>query len=229
MPPDIPGNPHQVYARAGWLGYGDWLGTGTVANRLKVFRSFVSARAFARSLGLGSTDEWREFAKNGRLPVDIPKDPYGVYWSDKRWKGMGDWLGTGAVSSRNKNFRPFGAARRYVRTLGLASSTGWGQYSSSGRRPNDIPSAPHSVYRGSGWAGWPDWLGFDPKERRRRRHWRPFPAARRLARSLKLTSVKDWRAYASRRPSDIPANPDQLYRRDGWRGWGDWLGANRRQ
>ncbi len=192
-------HPHLVYAKAGWLRYGDWLGTGNLANRYKVFRSFGKARAFAKSLSLESAQEWRELAKTGRLPADMPRDPYTVYESDKRWKGMGDWLGTGVVSSRDKDFRPFGSARRYARTRGLESSTEWHQYASSERRPIDIPSAPHSYYRENGWVGWPDWLGFDPNKSRRR-HWRPFPAARRLARSLKLTSAKDWRVYASRRP-----------------------------
>lgn len=224
VPADIPGAPNKVYAEAGWLGYGDWLGTGNLANRDKIFRSFGKARAFARSLGLGSVEEWREFAKTGRLPVDIPRHPYSVYGSDKRWRGMGDWLGTGVVSSRDKNFRPFESARRYARTLGLESSTEWHQYASSGRRPSDIPSAPYSNYREQGWAGWPDWLGFDPNKSRRK-HWRPFPAARRFARSLDLKSAKDWRAYASRRPKDVPANPDQVYRDVGWSGWRDWLGT----
>jgi len=72
---------------------GDWLGTGTVAARLREYRPFKKARAFVRSLNLKNRDEWRTYVKSGKLPVDIPATPNQVY-KDKGWAGMGDWLGT---------------------------------------------------------------------------------------------------------------------------------------
>jgi hypothetical protein len=51
-PPDIPANPSGVYAKVGWAGFGDWLGTGTLSSHLREFRSFEKARAFVRGLGL---------------------------------------------------------------------------------------------------------------------------------------------------------------------------------
>src|SRR5262249_1044474 len=38
-PDDIPANPHVVYADTGWIGYGDWLGTHTIATALRPYRS----------------------------------------------------------------------------------------------------------------------------------------------------------------------------------------------
>jgi hypothetical protein len=83
---------------AAWCGYGDWLGTGNVSNRLRRFRSFDSAGDFARSLGLTSQTEWRVFCKGllpekGRKPTDIPQSPQRTY-ANKGWSGYGDWLGT---------------------------------------------------------------------------------------------------------------------------------------
>ena len=57
-PDDIPANPDHIYAKTGWAGMGDWLGTGTVATYLRQYRSFKKARAFVRGLGLKSGAEW---------------------------------------------------------------------------------------------------------------------------------------------------------------------------
>ena len=74
-PVDIPANPLQVYAEE-WKGWGDWLGTGTVANQNRRFRPFKEARTFARSLGLKSKEDWAEYCSSGKKPPDIPQGPY---------------------------------------------------------------------------------------------------------------------------------------------------------
>jgi hypothetical protein len=55
-------------------------------------------------------------------------------------------------------YRPFEEARKYARDLGLKNQLEWQQWSKSGQRPDDIPSAPNEVYEGQ-WRGWGDWLG----------------------------------------------------------------------
>ena len=54
--------------------------------------------------------------------------------------------------------RPFDAARAYVRSLGLTSTTAWRAWSKSGARPEDIPARPERCYHAT-WAGYADWLG----------------------------------------------------------------------
>jgi hypothetical protein len=164
LPEDIPATPNQVYAAKGWGGMGDWLGTGTVAPQLRKYRRFESARAFARSLGLKSTNEWKAYCRSGKLPKDIPAKPDHVYAGSKGWRGMGDWLGTGNVSSHHREFRDFSEARIYVRSLGLKSKQDWEEHCKSGTLPRDIPKAPHAAYADKGWAGMGDWLGYSPKQ-----------------------------------------------------------------
>lgn len=96
-PKDIPSGPDRVYRDQGWAGYGDWLGTGNVANHLKEYRLFGEARDFARSLNLRSMDQWREYCKSGDKPRDIPTDPRKVYLN-KGWSGFADWLGKPEVN-----------------------------------------------------------------------------------------------------------------------------------
>src|SRR4051812_30131198 len=59
-PSDIPSAPNSIYKGRGWIGWGDWLGTGTVApiDKQKHYRSFPEARSFAHALGLRSQVEW---------------------------------------------------------------------------------------------------------------------------------------------------------------------------
>jgi len=96
-PADIPSNPNTAYANSGWAGFGDWVGTGTVATHLRDYRSFEKARAFVRGLGLKSTNEWYEYRRSGKKPADVPAAPHRVY-SDQGWAGMRDWLGNGRVA-----------------------------------------------------------------------------------------------------------------------------------
>jgi len=242
LPDDIPANPNQTYADKGWTDWGDWLGTGNVANYLREYRSFHQARAFARKLKLKTVTEWKAFCKGempqlGRLPKDIPVSPNGTY-AEKGWSGWGDWLGTGTVADRLREYVPFSKARSFVRKLKLKSGAGWSAYCKGellhlGRLPENIPAAPWQTYANQGWAGMGDWLGTGTIAPRLREY-RPFPKARAFARSLKLRSSAEWKAFCKGEmpqlghvPPDIPSNPNRTYFGKGWISMGDWLGTGR--
>jgi hypothetical protein len=160
-PADIPSNPNLEYAKTGWAGWGDWLGTGAVAARLRQYRSFEDARAFVRGLSLKSYEEWVDYCRSGKKPADIPSNVSRVY-AKAGWAGFGDWLGTGTVATRLRQYRSFEDARAFVHGLGLKSVDEWRDYCRSGRRPPDIPSTPDQTYAEVGWAGYGDWLGYAP-------------------------------------------------------------------
>jgi hypothetical protein len=159
-PNDIPTNPNTTYAKSGWAGYGDWLGTGRVAPGQ--YRDFKKARAFARNLGLKSRDEWFDYCKSGKKPADIPTNPHTVY-VEAGWSDTGDWLGTGTIAPRLREYRSFKEARTFVRGLGLKSQTEWRGYCKSGKKPTDIPAHPDRTYAEDGWVGMGDWLGQNQK------------------------------------------------------------------
>jgi hypothetical protein len=211
---------------------GDWLGTGTVAPQLHQYRSFKKARAFARSLGLKSGDEWSVYCKSEKKPRDIPAQPVDVY-AKAGWSGMSDWLGTGrrppaAYVRRRGGWRAFKKARSFVRRLGLKSTDEWYDYCKSGKMPTDIPRSPEYVYAEAGWTGMGDWLG-NTDVVRSQRQYRLFNEARAFARSLGLKSGDEWREYcrSSKRPADIPVKPSRAYAEAGWAGMSDWLGTGK--
>jgi predicted helicase len=90
-PVNIPSNPNWTYKDKGWISYGDWLGTGTVAPKDMVYRSFEDAKKYVSELGLKSKNEWSMFCKSGMKPADIPWNADKTYRDE--WKGWPDFLG----------------------------------------------------------------------------------------------------------------------------------------
>ena len=136
---------------------------------------------------------------------------------------MGDWLGTGTIATRSRQYQSFRKARTFARNLHLKTTDEWIDYCKSGKKPADIPFRPSKVYRGAGWAGFGDWLGTGNIATFRRKYL-SFEKARAFARSLGLKSQKEWFDYcrSGRMRSDIPHAPHLVYRN--WVRWGDWLG-----
>ena len=118
------------------------------------------------------------------------------------------------------NFLPFEEAKEYARSLELKSSTDWKNFSSSGKRPENIPSSPREKYKDKGWISWSDFLGYEKTE------FLPYEQAREFARTLNLRNTDEWRIWAQseERPKCIPASPNSLYKDKGWKGWSDFLG-----
>jgi hypothetical protein len=223
-----------VYKDSGWLGWGDFLGTGNLARHLIKYRPFHEARAFARSLGLANVAAWRAVCSkrmgNRRvLPADIPTMPNRVY-AGKGWTSHGDWLGTNHVHSSKIRYRNYAEAQAFVRKLRIRTEPEWRAYCRGEiphlvRRPADIPSNPSRHYHGRGWKTWGHFFGTGAVANYYRVY-RPYKAARTYARTLRLRSGLEWRAWcrAGRKPSDIPSDVESSYVDRGWAGWKDFLG-----
>jgi hypothetical protein len=235
LPDDIPKAPAMVYAKSGWKGWGNFLGTENPARHLIEYRAFAKARAYVRALGLTNASEWREFCRkrvgNRRLlPPDIPSAPWNVY-EGKGWVSLGDWLGTDHVHASKMTYRSYAEARAFVRALGIASEPEWQAYCRGeihrGRpRPLDIPSNPHRTYKNRGWKSWGEFLGTGSVALYNRT-FRSYKAARAFVRAQGIVDNKAWRAWcaAGKRPPDIPGAPEQIYKDKGWTTWGDFLGT----
>ena len=202
-------------------GMGDWLGTDTVSNHYKVWRSFEEAKKFVQELNIKRDDGWRKYCSSGNKPKDIPSYPNKVY-KDTGWIGMGDWLGTGRISNRDRTFKSFEEAREFVHELGLKSGNEWKDYINSGDIPRDIPRNPDSFYAEYGWNGLFDWLGQEKLS------WLPFEEAREYVHKLELKSQRKWFEYckSGEKPKDIPSAANSIYKDKGWKGWPDFLGKN---
>jgi len=148
-PVEIPSNPPLVYKKE-WTSWGDWFGTGTVANQMRKYRSFKDSRKFVHSLGLSGRTQWQKFAKTGKLLKDIPSTPRQVY--KKEWTSWGDWLGTGTVHTReiHENYDDFKTAIDKARVLAkkysIKNYDDWIQAVKDGKIPKNIPMMPSRIY-----------------------------------------------------------------------------------
>ena len=227
LPADIPAGPEQVYTEE-WKDWADWLGH---SRRIGGWRKFSDARRYARSLNLGSRKQWAELTSDRarkRMPDDIPSEPSNVY---SEWIGWWDWLGT---ANRRGRWLSFTKARTLARRLRLTSEAEFirwrrGLLKHKIKCPIDMPMHPDRVY--SEFVSWPDFLGFTPAS------FLPFEQAREFVRRQKLKSQLEYREWSTGRlsrrglqpkPSNIPANPDQLYD-DEWRGFNDFIGTPKRR
>ncbi len=226
-PDDIPVSPGKTYKNKGWKSWGDWLGTGTVANQNKKYRPFLEALEFVHNLKLKSTREWNSYSKGGGKPNDIPADPRVVY-RNIGWTSMGSWLGTGAIAPRNMIYCSFANAKKFVYSLQLKTEQEWRDYCKSGNKPSDIPANPHTVYKTKGWKSMGDWLGTGTVANQNKKY-RSFLEARKFVHDLKLKNGASWKAYckSGSKPSDIPSYPNDTYKNHGWKSMGDWLGTTR--
>lgn len=132
------------------------------------------------------------------------------------------------------SWRPFEEAREFIRALELKTNNDWKEYCRSQNKPKDIPSNPHIIYSKNGWDGMGDWLGSSEiKQLKRFNDYVSFEEAKKFASSLGLKNLKEWQDYCKGnfpnlpiKPENIPTQPEQKYRRSGWKNMNNFLGVN---
>ena len=226
LPADIPANPDRTYASKGWVGWGDFLGTGYVATKHRVYLSYEESREWAHSSGIKSRQEWFEAGKSGKIPDNIPVDAQ-THYKDNGWVSWGDFLGTGTVAPKDRDYLSYPEASAYAKTSGATSREQWKKLGRDKKLPSNIPARPDVVYENNGWVSWDDFLGtgrivVDKIS---------FEEGRGWARSdeCKFKTVAAWKKAASERklPPGLPANPAVTYANKGWTSYGDWFGTGR--
>ena len=182
---------------------------------------FDKAREFVRALGLKNYPDWYAYCKSGKRQSNIPAYPNETY--KKEWKGMPDFLGIDRIANKDRKFKSFKEARKFVRLLNLKSQREWNTYSKSDDRPGDIPANPPRKYKKE-WISWPDWLGNDSIAPQNMVY-QTFESAKKFVRELKLKNREEWVKFSksSNKPTDIPTDPSEVYKNE-WTSWGDWLG-----
>jgi superfamily II DNA or RNA helicase len=220
-PSDIPMHPGGSYKKA-WKGYGDFLGTGRVADRDKIFRSFKEARKFARTLKLKNNNEWKTFSKSGKLPDDIPTSISQIY--KKEFKGMPDFLGTDNYSSHIK-FKSYKETQKFALNNNIKSSTEWFKFCKENKKPKEIPINVRRKFPKE-WISWGSFL----KTGRGADQWKKFRSyqdAKNYLKKYNFKSVKDFTNFKKTKnfPNDIPKQPPTSYGRTkkNWKGWVDFL------
>ena len=138
---------------------------------------------------------------------------------------MGHWLGTGKIANFNKSYRTYAEARNFVLKLNLKSRSEWKKVIETTKIPADIPRGPDGVYKNKGWVSWKHFLGYK-RIPNNNKEFLSFIKARKIIRGLNLKNLKEWNIYSkTKRPENIPSNPQGFYKNSGWISYGDWLGS----
>jgi hypothetical protein len=86
MPPD----PNRAYFE--FKSWGDFLGTGRIANQNRKYRSYEEAKVFLKPLNISSQTHFRELLELGIIPPDIPRNPHAYYSKHKVWVNFPDFF-----------------------------------------------------------------------------------------------------------------------------------------
>jgi superfamily II DNA or RNA helicase len=220
FPKDIPKDPKNAYGKQ-FEGWGVFLGTGTIATFLRKYQPYNKAINYVKSFKFKNRTEWRQHTKASNFPKDIPKNPESTY--RKQFEGWGVFLGTGNV--REKDFTSYKEARKYAQSLNLKNRDEWLKHTQSKLFPKNIPISPLSAFKKE-FKGWGDFLGTGAIAAHLRKY-RSYKEARKYAQSLNLKNRDEWLKHTQSKlfPKNIPAYPDNTYKKKGWKTWGDFLGT----
>ena len=149
-PEDIPYSSDVIYKNKGWIGWGDFLGTGNKSPKHEKLQEFMDAKEFVRNLKFRNQKEWFAYCKSGKKPDDIPSNPNVAY--KKEWLGYADWLGTKNItpSMVSREYLPFKEARDEARKLAkkyhIKNNIDWENAVKKELIPKNIPNRPREVY-----------------------------------------------------------------------------------
>lgn len=210
-PEDIPSNPCYVYKNKGWIGWGDWLGTINIGDYKEADLSFEeelieTAKELFSEMGLEKSSEWWLYCK-GELeePDEIIVTPQEVSFD----------------AGKNDKFRSYiKLDEEITEVYGLPDEDFRGEDCIE-----EIPISSNMVL-------------VAPLENltplKRSFQYRTFGEAREFVRGLCIKGPIEWRLYSQgklagreKKPNDIPLNPNQYYKNEGWISWDDWLGVRK--
>jgi superfamily II DNA or RNA helicase len=220
LPSDIPKTPAYVYAKSGWIGWGDFLGTQNIANQFRDYLTYENAKKFINKFGIKSQNEWRTWAKTKNRPIDIPSNPWDVY-KNKGWTSFGDFVGTGIIAPQNKTFLNYQETKQFAIQNKIKTKTEWEELCRSGKKHSNIPSSPSKAFKNE-WKGWSIFLGKEDSEI----EFVNYELAQKYFKDNNIITQKDWNKHciAGKRPKNIPRNPQQVYRKE-WKNWGEFVGS----
>ncbi len=231
FPRNMPLYPNRIYKEE-WEDWSVFL--GNPKNRKNgLNRPFAESRAFARTLGLSTYEQWKRYCK-GEMP-HLPKLPNDILWAPhlyyEEWEGWQDWLGKMVVK---RNYVSYEKARDAAIKNEIKSMGQWRAFVEKKLPLSNIdlssflPKYPEKTYRRQ-WKGWGEFTGQPEKKPQKRLA--SYAQARAFARLLKLKGRKQWLTYIKGGLPHLPLlppgmlkSPSQAYGKE-WMGWGDFLGT----
>ena len=214
LPENFPRTPQSFFTSKGdWKGWGAFLGTGNIKGGDQIFKNYQESKAFIQKLKFESKEDHAKYAKEGKLPMDIPSDPFGVYVRQGSWISWPDYLGYAYLS--------YNEAKKYAEEKNIKTAAQWRDLSN--KKDKKLTSQPNITYKKSGeWKGWHEFLN-----KEKRGNYVSYEEAKKFANSLNIKSSIVWYDYCknNKLPSNIPIAVRDHYIKDGsWISWPHFWG-----
>ncbi len=118
---------------------------------------------------------------------------------------------------KKEYYATYDQAKAAARALNCKTVVDYGQ-----KRKLDpgLHAMPNWFYRDKGWQNWDDFLGREPKKKKR---YETYEEARQAARKLNCRTISDYQRERKKDPL-LSCNPQYEYRNKGWKEWDDFLG-----
>lgn len=225
LPSGVPAQPYKVYM-VQFLNWGEFLGTGHVASKDKVFVTYEEAMDWAKENGLTSQLKWKAFHKKTK-PQNIPLNPQRVY--KNQFKTWGEFLGTGRIANKDREFLSCKEVIAWAQEEGISSHEEWYQRTKKDF-PKNIPVSPNQVYGDEFKWG----AIFNRKSRKyfgrtsytnsvTNENLLPYEEALTWARENGVCSSAEWlERCRTDIPKGMPVRPHKVYSE--FTTWGDFLG-----
>ena len=226
LPLDLPAAPAVHYKNKGWKTWGEFLGTGRIADQLKEFASFDELRKIVRQFKFKNSDEYVKNYKKIDHSKFIPYSPSSVY-KNKGWVNWAHFLGTKNV--QYVDYWSFEKSKKYVEKFNLKNQNDWNEFCKK-NKPINIPSHPHVIYKNKGYINLGHFIGSNfVATQDRAKNYLNIVEAKKVLKKAKISSQKEFRKYIKENNLSlkIPYNPNSVYLKKGWNGWGDFLGTGR--
>lgn len=152
--------------------------------------------------------------------IQAPFNPC-IYYGEE-CKTWGDILYT--ISKKNRYYYSYDDLKDIVRKNNIKTCEDYTKRYKNFCNVNGIraPRKPEFVYYPEQWEDWGTFLG-TKSIANTKRDFLPFEVAREWARTLNLKCCGDWKRVEIL-PNNIPKNPNEVYKNDGWVNIYDWIG-----
>ena len=227
---DLPFDPKIVYGDEGFTSWGDFLGTGRIANQNMEFVSLEDLKEKVQDLKIKSQSEYWKAFKEGKL-LGCPQSPDKTYAKDG-WLKKGGWgylCGHGKTAYYLMKRPKFKTLKKIVQKLKLKSANEYFQIqvkslSKKGLLPVNSPRKPDVAYP-KDWKGWPDFLGKINKSGSKIVYI-DFEKLKLLLKHNKINSEPEYEEFYSKERNKItlPRHPSRCKQYSKfWKDWDDFL------
>ena len=156
-PANMPSSPDKSTSTTGGKAMGTGLAPATLVRKDQQFLPFKKALLYARSLKLKGQKEWRDWAKTGVRPANMPSTP-DKPTSTTGGKAMGTGWAPATLPQRQAvpAVQEGAAVCTHPQAEKPERMEDWAK---TGVRPANMPSTPDRIYKHDGWQGYGHWLG----------------------------------------------------------------------